>query len=300
MKAVDSSSKPLLIVQDAELNRHVDSFVPMTREKRRYLMRLFLPVFVLLFVLSAELIIIRVWTDGENLADHLPKILGTPIALSAFAFLGMLWQFRILQRTKRTLRLDNMGLVLNGNKIGRVRWERFLSWTLEPVLSEPGLQKLTLRHARIKKGREFSWSLVLKQPEQTDALNAYIEYLHGTGVNVPAIIKQTAMTPKEATKYRSSLHVCLAVVSGLLIINGVYLLAGASFISDGRSPAAAARNRPDTPPNELERIVVRHFSSPREFRQFLLFTGGGLTLLGGFLLIYQEYSRRKASVGENE
>jgi len=276
------------IQQPAELNNYVDATIPLTWEVRWRALKPALPLLIICSVLLVEQSAFRLWLDDRDLGSELPLLLVcalTPIALALSAFEA---QVRFRHRAKRWIKLDPKRVSISPAKCNYVAWNQISGWRLEPLGTwVPGLSKMTLEYSLDRKGKmRREWSMVLRQSDQEYALSAELEHLRQVGLNTAEVRRLTEPRPTEPIRRCAGPMFALAL--------GFWCLAhGLPLFGVGLLPPEPHRDEPSLNSRftaaekaKLQRTVARHFTSLRDFRRFLLVTGGGMTAMGVGLYIW--------------
>jgi hypothetical protein len=287
------------IEQAAELNKHVDSSLPLTWAVRWQTMKLVLPLLVCCSGILLEGAIFRLWLSDRSLISVLPILFICALAPIAAVMVAVEIRVRVSHRIKRTIKLEPKRVSISPAEYNRVTWDQIVSWRLQPLAQAPGLSKLTMGYSFGKKSRrETRWSMVLRQPDQEQIFLSELEYYRQAGSNVAPLIRLTEpCLPKPPGRHlRRMVALALAFwcfVHGLPLL-GVGLLPPGRYHDESKSAS-------EFTPNEtakLNRTATRYFSSIHQFRTFLLVVGGGVTALGVGLYLWALSSPKKS--GEPE
>lgn len=273
------------IEQSAELNKHVDATIPLNWARRWQGLKPTLPLLIACSVLLVEQLAFRIWLDDRSLFSALPLLLAcafTPIALVMGA---VEVQVRFRHRAKRWIKLEPKRVSICPAKYNRIAWSHIGAWRFEPLGNGiSGLTKMTLEYRLDRKGKiRREWSMVLSQPDQEHTLSAELEHFREVGLNAAEMSRLTEPRPTEPRPRRP--HAMMALALGFwCFVHGLPLL-GAGLL-----PPETHREEPSSRSHfthgeiaKLQRTITRHFPDPRQFRGFLLVTGGGMTAVGASL-----------------
>ena len=126
--------------------------------------------------------------------------------------------------------------------------------------------------------------MVLRQPDQEHELISELEHLRQRGVNPSRVVRLCA--PKATGPSRKRLRSTLAVAFGFYcLLHGLPFL-GAGFLPRNQPHEASSSRFSAKETSKLRRVVRQTFSSPEQFRRFLLLVGGGLTTFGAGLYFW--------------
>src|ERR1051325_11465183 len=128
----------MLIEQPRQLNKYVDSTIPLTWEVRWRIIKPSFPLMIYVCVQAVELVAFRLWLSDRNLLENLPLLLA-----SAMAILSVLCVvFELLIRTshcsKRRLKIGRKAVWIKHTKDQRIPWKYITAWQLEPLADAPG------------------------------------------------------------------------------------------------------------------------------------------------------------------
>jgi len=237
------------IEQAAELNKHVDETIPLTWAVRLKMFRLVCPLLLLCSVQMMEIVLIRLWLSGRSFTDLVWLLLAAGIFPFALVFIATELTLRLHHRTKRTLELEKDAITITPSKISRVPSERVYAWWLEPVPMKTELRKFTVDYSPDKKGDSHRvWSMVLTQPDQTQALRLELDGLRLAGRKEVPLIELLEPRPRmQPPRSRSMWLIAAAMyllVHGMPLLftgfssarsrlRGVFLVAGAAFTAVG-------------------------------------------------------------------
>lgn len=273
--------------QRAELNRYVDPTIPLTWVIRWRFLKAIFPLLFCCSALLVEQVGFRLWLNDRSLVSELPLLVVCflfPIVLIAAAFETLT---RIGHRSKRTIKLDSKHVSISPAKYSRLPWRQIRAWQLEPIPEAAGLSKLTLSYSLGKGTKRLrKWCMVLRQADQEHELICELEQPAERGVNSTEVARLSAPAPpkKNTRRARSMLAVALGLYC---ILHGLPLL-GAGLLPANRPAEESPSNSRFTGKEraKLKRVVRQTFSSPEQFRRFLLVVGGGLTTLGAGLYFW--------------
>jgi len=281
--------------QPPELNRYVDSTIPLTWAVRWRLLKPGLPLLCVCSLLMVEQAAFRLWLNDRSLLSALPLLL--TCALFPVIFLPLVGevQVRLAHRSKRSINLQAKRVSISPAKYNRIAWKQIRAWRLEPVASGPGLTKLTIDYALGNKGRmRREWSMILRQSDQEHAFLSELECSRQMGSNGAPVVRCVEQTMPQTSKRRVRSVVAFAL--------GLYLLLhGLPLFLVGLTPPTRHSDEPQSnsrfSPKErakLKEMVGRHFSSPQQFHVLLVALGGGLTALGGGLYFWSLSAGKRA------
>ena len=272
----------MVIDQAPEFNHHVDNSIPLTWEVRRRIWLPLLPLLLVSSLLMVELVIFQAWLAERSFRQILPLIaLGaaTPVLLALGA---AELEMRLRHRSRRTLKFDQKGVVLNPARIRLIRWKFVRALRFEPIPRNPPLCRLTVEYAfDRKRRRRRGWSLIVPDVEQVKQVRLQFEELRQRHALPVEIVEGAEPTTKPQTR-QGMLRLALAI---WLLVHGLALLpVGISDSSrDGRQEASSSKYTPEQR-EKFRRVVLRHFSSAEQFRRFCLISG--TTTAGVGLIFY--------------
>lgn len=283
------------IEQPAELNRYVDSSIPLTWAIRWEALKVVLPLLMCCSVILIEGVIFRLWLNDQSLISELPRLCIGGLAPIAVVMVALEVQVRVSHRAKRTIKLEPKRVSVSPAKYNRVAWNQIVSWRLQPLAQAPGLSKLTMGYSLGKKSLlERQWSMVLRQPDQEQVLLSELDYYRQVGSNVAPLIRLPEPCLPKTSRRRVRGMVAVAL-SFWCFVHGLPMLGVGSFPPDGhRAESQSASKFTPKETAKLQRSASRYFSSFHQFRTFLLVAGGGTTALGVGLYLWALCSPKKS------
>jgi len=283
--------------QPAELNRYVDSSIPLTWAVRWRALKFGLPLLACGSIMLAEQVAFRLWLN-DRLSSELHLIAVCAVAPIFLIMLALELQLRIAHRTRRRLKLEAKQVSISPAKYNRVRFEKIIAWRLEPVAGRPEFKKLTLEYSLDKKRKVLrEWSMVLRT-EQERAFLSEMEQLRQVGSITAEVVRLTQ--PLVRKKANRRLRSTAAVAVGFyFLMHGIPLLGGGLLPASGESEQPRAKSQlTDREKAKFREVVLKHFASPEEFRRFIVFAGGSLTVLGAGLYFSGLSAIRKDGEGQ--
>jgi len=273
--------------QAAELNRYVDATIPLTWAVRWRSLKPLLPMLLCSSALLVEQVAFRLWLNDRNLLSELPLLLVcslVPLVLTIAAFEALA---RVAHRSKRTIKLEPKWVVVTPAKYSRIPWKQIYAWQLEPIPKATGFLKLTLSYS-LGKGTKGprEWSLVLRQADQGREFLSELEHLRQREVSSNQVDR--LLTPRPTKAASGGARSMLAAALGLYcLVHGLPLLGANLLPSDRHADKSRSSSRFTAKESaKLRRFVGLTFSSPKQFRHFMLVVGGGLTTLGAGLYFW--------------
>jgi hypothetical protein len=275
------------VEQPAKLNQYADPTLPLTWTIRWHSLRPSLPLLICSGLLLVEMLAFRLWLNDRGLLSELPLVLTCALMPAALVLAAFEIQVRIWHRTKRTLRLDGNHVSISPTKYPRVSWKQITAWRFHPVEQDPELTLLTMEYSARKKVKwRREWSMILRKPDQVQAVVSELDQFRETGSNTAPVFHFSEPDPPKSSHRRIRGTVALAI-SWWLLIHGIPLL-GVGLLPPPKRTDPAADNSRFTA-KELAKIqstAVRFFSSPTQLRTFALVTGAGITALGGGVYLW--------------
>jgi hypothetical protein len=268
--------------QPAELNRYVDSSIPLTWVVRWQALKFGLPLLACGSIMLAEQTAFRLWLN-DRLSSELPLVAVGAVVPIFLIMVALELQFRIAHRTRRRLKLEAKQVSINPAKYNRVRFEKTIAWRLEPVTGRPDFSKLTLEYSLDKKRKVVrEWSMVLR-PEEERAFLSEMEQLRQVG-SITAEVVRLAQ-PLVRKKANRRLRSMAAVAVGFyFLMHGLPLLLGGLLPASGESEQPRSKSQLTAREEaKFRKVVLEHFASAEEFRRFIVFAGVSLTVLGAGL-----------------
>jgi hypothetical protein len=265
--------------QPAELNRYVDSTIPLTWSFRWKQYKLFLPVMVFCSAVMVDQLVFRLWLNDRSLISELPLICLAALFPAALFPLMIELQHTIMRRCKRTIKLEPKAVVIipGPGKWG-IAWKRVKWWRLEPVVNAPELAKLTLEYWRYKTGKQLrEWSIALRQSDQVPGFLSELDSLRRTAGKAGEVAQlMEPSTPKTSNRpTRGGMRMMFGL---FLFLHGFPLLFAGIFFWHRQTNEGKPRFSP-TELAKIQRVVAAHFTSAGQLRHFFLIVGGSLTLL---------------------
>ena len=265
----------MILEQPAELNKYETSSSEKFGGGQIY--RILFPALFLPWVISSELVLIRPLLGEANAVGPLAAVLVFAVLFFALIPAIIAWQVKFSRRFKKTLLIDDKGLKKPANNIAYLPWKKITAWQLEPIENVKEFQRLRLEYRLRGSKRCKHWAIVLKVPEQTFALRSQAMQIRQSGAPVPDLTELSTVPTAKLPAGRAELW--------LTILSAFFLPHALLFVSIGIGLFA---HQPSQPPDSthsahddspLTRLLVRHFSSPEQLRNFLMTTGVCLTLL---------------------
>src|SRR4051812_4114516 len=104
---------------------------PMSRDERRQLLRMMLPVIAFMFVTASEMALLRIWLDDVP-REKWPVMLMLPFVTIGLLFLAAAIAGQVERRSKRILKLRKRSVWIQPACQARIAWKRVLKWQFEP------------------------------------------------------------------------------------------------------------------------------------------------------------------------
>lgn len=277
----------MLTEQPSELNKFVDPTIPLTWRVRWTVLKPGLPLLITCAVLLSEMVAFRLWLNDRSLVSNLHLLVAGPIFLMALFFGALEADIRSRQRARRTLLIGAKSIRISPAKFGRIPWKRITEWRLEPIAHAPGLSKLTLLFHLTKHRQSLrQWAMVLQERDQEHALISELEHLRQIGVNTAQVVKLREPSMGQPQRKVPVRGLVLASLVFYLCVHGFPLL-GVGLMPSAKSSDDPAPSRFSARESaKLGKTVAHYFSSIRQFRSFLIITGGSMTAVGVGLWVY--------------
>jgi hypothetical protein len=273
--------------QSPELNKYVDPTIPLTWDVRWRSLKVLLPLLLFSSAVLAEQVAFRAWLNDRNVILQLPLLVGCSLLPIALMFALFEVRTRIAHRTKRTIKLERDRVSISPAQCNRIHWKQITTWQLEPIPQTSGLSKLTLAYSFGKGGKHpRKWSMVLRQADQLQQFAAELEHFRQNGVSSGEVARLS--TPARLEPNAKRVRGMWVVVLGIyFILHGLPLLF-VGLSPANRSPEEARSNSKFTAKElaKLTQVIHERFSSPEQFRRFVLGLGGGFSALGGGLYVW--------------
>src|SRR5712671_4898808 len=267
--------------QPAELNRYVDPTIPLTWAVRWRLTKPSLPMLICCLVLLVEQVAFRLWLNDRSLTSEFPLLLTCALFPIFFIPLVVEAQVRLAHQTKRRITLDAKRVLISPGKSNRITWKQISAWRFQPVPTVAGLTKLTVEYALGVKGKiRREWSMILRQPDQEHAFLSELDYFRQKESNSAPVVRLAEGAASTAAN-RSFRGMVAFALGFYLLLHGLPLfLVGLAPPTRHHDESSSTSRFSAKERAKLKRTVAQHFSSPEQFRVFLLVVGGGLTGLG--------------------
>ena len=267
----------MTVEQKPELNRLVDSSIPLTWAKRWSALKLTLPLWCFCFVCFCEMALLRAWMADKLTVDFIAVL----IAGSVFLFL-LVWGIVELQvyfehRSKRIFEIGDKHIVVKPAKHRFLRWKEISKFQFEPIADAPGLTKLSVfgKFGKIERRR---FAMVLETPLRAGEIIRCLESKKAAAQAAfeIKILEQTAPDiPPQKIRY-IELSLCMGGI--YLLLHGLPLI-GVAWRNGHPDPSQSSKMSA-TARVAWEYFVLRHFSSAEEMRHAFLWTGIILTTMG--------------------
>jgi hypothetical protein len=275
------------IVQPSEFNKYVDDTIPLTWAIRWKTIKATLPSLAFSLVLLLEIVAYRSWLDELSPRSILFRLSSIP---TLFIFIGVVMEISVRLGHCTSRYLQPQEKRIKTNKFW-IPWKRVMGWSLVPIPGQAGLRKLIIAYS-FGGRRNRIWSMVLQYPDQSQALKSELDLLRLGRIMTPPLVETyEPEPPNKSVRIRGLVLLLLAM---FCLLHGMPMLVGVALRSpEHRSNQSSASNLTPKEKEKLGRFVARYFSSPKDFRQFCLLTGGGLTALGAGLYVWGLITIRK-------
>jgi len=273
--------------QPAELNKYIDTTIPLTWTVRWRAVKPVLPILVCCSVLFVERVAFQLWLNDRSLVSELPLLLVCSLFPVTLVLLAFEAQVRLTHRSKRKITLQPKRILISPAKYTRIAYKQVSRWRLEPLAGAPELTKLTLEYSFGRKSKlQREWSMVLRKTDQEHQFLSELELLRQMNSSAAPVVRLPE--PFVLLKPQRRLRSMVAVAVGLyLLLHGFPLLLASVIPPTGHSDPSPSESRFSAKETaKLRRTVSRSFSSPQQFRIFVLVTGSTLTTLGGVLYFW--------------
>ena len=290
-----SDSASSVFEQSPELNKYVDPNIPLTWATRWNALRFTLPLLFFSSVIMMEMVAFRLWLNDRSLLTNLHLLLGVAALPVASVFVALEGSLRSARKCKRILKLEPKRVAISPAKYKRISWHNIKSWQIEPLADAAGLSKLTVEYSLGKRGTNLrQWAMVLKKPEQERVLISALESLRQSGVSSARLIQLSSPAFRENA--RPSVRTTVAITFALFfLVHGLPLLMGGLSNPNSHDTSTSDNSRFTAREKaKLQLFVSRHFASRKQYSQFCVAAGGGMTTVGAVLYIYAFCSVKKS------
>jgi hypothetical protein len=270
----------MTIEQKPELNRLVDSSIPLTWAWRWRQIKRTLPIWFFIWACLLEMGLFKAWLSDRLTLDFIVMLLTMCLFFPLFV-LGMAEiQVRIQHRSKRVIKLEDNKIIVKPAKNQVVRWKNVQSFQFEPLLRTSGLTMLTLHLHGRKKGslpKRAFWAMVLEK-SRADELT---RYLQTKKIEVPSNYEIELLDRPSAPPITAPfplLGMSLYMGGVFLLLHGIPLFA-AGFDQNHHDSGENSKFSPQ----ELAKLggfLRKHFSSKEEFHHFFMALGAVMSLIG--------------------
>jgi len=264
-----SDSTSAVFEQSPELNKYVDSTIPLTWAVRWNALRFGLPFALFSSLVMAEMLAFRLWLNDRSLLANLHFLLGIAAVPVAGILVLIEVTMRAAHRAKRTLKLEPKRVSISPAKYNRIPWQNIKSWRIEPLVDAAGFSKLTLEYSLGKRGTILRrWSMVLTKPDQEHALLSALESLRQSGVCSTPVTQLSSPTLRETARPSMRITVALALALFFLVHGMPLLMVGLTTPSGPDKDSSDRSNFTAREKAKIQIFVSRHFTSLKQLRQF--------------------------------
>jgi hypothetical protein len=274
----------MTIEQRPELNRFVDSSIPVTWAKRWRAFKLAFPIWMFACVSVVEMGIFVTTSTGQFSWDKIMAMAVGPVVMFPF-FWGLFEvQMYFHGHSRRTLTIKDKRIVMNPVKQPSLSWKSIARFQFEPIPENPSLTKLSVFRTHFKRiVRHFA--LVVEKPAQVSPIIRELEKRrHANAAEFQIIVLQKP-GPVPAIALPPVLAMSLTMAGVYLLLHGMALLVIALMPSP-HSPGHVSEVRPGLVAL-LNQLFAEYFPSVEQHRQFLLATGITVTLAGLALMFWR-------------
>ena len=274
----------MTIEQKAELNRFVDSSIPVTWAKRWCAFKLALPVWAFACVCMMEMSVISTSKVGQFSWESGLVMAAGSIFMFAF-FWGMIEaQIYFYGHSKRTITIKDKCIVMNPVKQPNFRWKAIARFQFEPILGNPPLTKLTIFVHRVNRIAKH-FALVIENPVQVQEVIRALESKRKATATDFKIVALSKPEPPPAVARPSVFAMSLTMAGAYLLLHGLPLL-GIALMPRNHSPNNPADFHPGII-TVLGQFLADHFSNIEQLRHFYLGLGIALTAAGLALIFWR-------------
>ncbi len=273
----------MTVEQKPELNRFVDTSIPITWAWRRRQFKFVLPIWCFIWVCYLEMGIIAAWLNDKLAWDFISKLIG-----GLLAFTGIMWTLaeilvRLRQRSKRILKIEDKRIVVSPAKNGFVPWKKVCRFQFEPISELPNSRKLTIFLCDFKKRaqaeRQF-WMIVLEQSSQATELACCLESKRTeTGSNFEIVSLKETAKPIQGRPFPFA-GMSFTMAGMYFLLHGIPLLGVALEKNHGHSDGN--RKLGAYAAAVIKHCVQQYFSNIQELHNFTLRLSIGLIVAGLF------------------
>lgn len=309
----DLSPPKLVLEQPPELNRLLLGEVMSRRTRWKVFFIapfLFAAVYTLLAVVHLEIHMLNLWLEDKSVWDAKAIIMESflPIFVFMIIFLRLEMAFISCRRSKRVVQLFEEGIVFRKDNF--VTWAGVTDLRVEPIQGNPHLRKLIIEYKRNQVRRPGSiviripirpkhlprkcFEMILRHPEQTNALQHEIEVLQNAGVGTSSLKVSNLPLPNPAPLRGKSLASVACTLAAIwLWIAGFGLIKIGFDIKDPppsqiTKPATLTKNA-----TRMNRWLYSVFSTREEIIGAMLVAGFTLMSVGFGLFIYSIFMDRE-------
>jgi hypothetical protein len=286
----------MTLEQGPELNRLVDSSIALGWQYRWGQMKLLLPVLFFPWLLVVETVLLKAWLLNKLHWDILAMLGGFGAGIFLVFLAALEIQIRIRQRSKRVIQIEERWIIVKPARNQTVPWKRVRKFQFEPVPDTPGLMKLKLllkSRPNQKSSERAFWTMVLEKASMQELLGCLQNKKTEGPTDFELEVLEHPATPGNSAPF-VFLGLTLFMAGWYLMVHGLpilfAILGGGHHDSDERSRLS---------PEEIARFrhfILKHFSSPEEFRHFFLALSIALTVAGVALMISgRRLAKRKAA-----
>jgi hypothetical protein len=274
----------MTIEQKPELNRFVDSSIPVTWAMRWRAFKLALPVWIFACVCMMEVEILVNSGVGQLTWESGLVMAAGSVFMFAF-FWGIIEaQLWFYGRSKRTMTIQDKRILMNSTKPLSFRWQYIARFQFEPIPENPPLTKLSVfvHHFR-RIVRQFA--LVIENPAQVPEIIRQLESKRqATSADFKIVVlPKPAPTRADATPSVSAMSLTMA--GSYLLLHGLPLL-GIALTPRPHIPDNNPAFRPGLA-TVMGQFLADHFSSVEKLRHFYLVVGIALTAAGLALIFWR-------------
>lgn len=273
----------MTIEQKPELNRFVDSSIPVTWAKRWRAFKLALPVWVFACVCMMEMGVLVTTKDGRSACES-----ALTLAASSVLMFALFWGLFELQicfyaRSKRILTIKDKRIVMNPVKQPSMPWKSIAHFQFEPIPENLSLTKLSVFVHHFKRIIKH-FALVIENPAQVPAIIGELESKRHISATDFKIVVLEKPEPPPTAAMPSVLAMSLTVAGAYLLAHGLVLLSIALM------PRPHMDNNFGFRPGVVTvfgQFLAEHFPSVEKLRHFYLGAGIILTLAGLALVFWR-------------
>jgi hypothetical protein len=276
----------MTIEQKPELNRFVDSSIPITWSWRWRQLKFVLPIWCFIWVCYIEMGILTAW-----LRDKLNLEFAVNLISMLLIFTVVMWTLieilvRFRRHSKRVLRVEEKRIVVSPAKNGFVPWKNVARLQFEPISELSDGRRLIIFLRGFKKQRQVErpfWMIVLEQASQVHELVSFLEAKRNeTGSDFEIVFLNETLKPPQSRPF-PFLGMSFFMGGIYFLLHGIPLL-GVALEKNHNHSDGGAKTGPHAAAI-IKRFVLQHFSNTQELNHFILQLSISLIFIGLVLFV---------------